>query len=156
MLTMCAAAAACGAAGAFLYDPRLGRRRRHWLRDRSLAATRRTWRRGRRAERMLMSRGRGRMLGAMHRHEQPKSYDDATLVSKVSSEVFRDPWVPKGRLNIDACEGVVTLRGMVDDQRSIDRIVELTSRVQGVRGVESLLHLPETPAPHLNGDRARA
>lgn len=95
----------------------------------------------------------GRVMAIVHRHEPLKDYDDVTLAHKVESLLYRDPSVPKGRLNVEAYEGVVTLRGMIDDQPTIDRIVKRAQEVRGVRGVKSLLHLPGTPPPHL--DRRR-
>jgi hypothetical protein len=141
--------AAVGAAAAHLFDPRVGRRRRRMLRERGRALVRRS----RRAERRMRSTLYGRLMAIMHRHEPLKDYDDVTLVHKVESLLYRDPSVPKGRLNVDAYEGVVSLRGMIDDQPTIDRIVKCAQEIGGVRGVESLLHLPGTPPPHL--DRRR-
>lgn len=143
--------AAGGAAATFLFDPQLGRRRRRLLRDRALGASRRGARRALRLERHVQSTASGHLTAALHRRRRPRDYDDVTLAHKVESLLYRDPLVPKGRLNIDACEGVVTVRGLVDDQVTIDRVVEDVRRVQGVRGVENLLHLPGTPPPNLDG-----
>jgi len=98
-------------------------------------------------ERRAQSRLYGRLMAAAHRHERPKAYDDVTLAHKVETVLFRDAQVPKGRLNIDACEGVVTLRGTIDETELIEHIVERVRRIQGVRSVESLLHTPGTPPP---------
>jgi osmotically-inducible protein OsmY len=137
----------------YLADPRLGRRRRHMLRDRARGLGRRSVRHGMRLERRVQSGVHGRLMAAAHRRERRKDYDDVTLTHKVETLLYRDPLVPKGRLNVDACDGVVTVRGMIDDQRTIDRIVEDVRRVQGVRGVEDLLHLPGTTPPNLDGAR---
>jgi hypothetical protein len=145
------AATATGAVAAFFFDPVLGRRRRGMLRQRVLASARRGVRRSVRTERAAQGRVRGLAIRAAHRHEQPKDYDDVTLAHKVETQLGRDARVPKGRFNVDACKGVVSLRGLLDDQQTIDRIVKLTRRTQGVRGVENLLHLPGTPPPNLNG-----
>ena len=137
-----------GAGAMYALDPRLGRRRRRMVRDRAGALARRGWRGGFRLERRMQSRLFGRMAAVRHRHELPKTYDDVTLAHKVESQLYRDGAVPKGRLNIDACEAVVTLRGMVDDEGMIDQIVARVRSVQGVRGIDNLLHVPGTPAPH--------
>ena len=47
---------------------------------------------------------------------------------RVESELFRDPSVPKGRLNINAEHGVVVLRGVTD---SPDQIRTLEVRACG-------------------------
>lgn len=67
--------------------------------------------------------------------------DDATLRDRVESELFRDPGVPKGQMNIDAAAGVVTLRGTVD-AALVEDLTERVGAVEGVVRVENLL----TPA----------
>jgi hypothetical protein len=73
--------------------------------------------------------------------------DDATLVDKVESAVFRDPTVPKGRININAERGRVVLRGEVDQPEQISALDAAVRQVPGVTDVENLLHLPGTSAP---------
>ena len=74
--------------------------------------------------------------------------DDATLVDRVESMIFRDPAVPRGRMNINAEQGRVVLRGEVDQPEQISAVEAAVRAVPGVRDVENLLHLPDTPAPH--------
>jgi osmotically-inducible protein OsmY len=66
---------------------------------------------------------------------------------KVESELFRDPSVPKGQISINAQRGVVQLRGEVPSIGMVTELIERTRRVQGVRDVESLLHLHGVDAP---------
>ncbi|MGE5152251.1 MAG: BON domain-containing protein [Rhodospirillaceae bacterium] len=140
----------------YLADPRSGRRRRHMLRDRAYGLSRRGLRQTMRLERQAQSNLYGRLMAARHRQEPPKEYDDITLVHKVETLLYRDPLVPKGHLNIDACDGIITVRGMIDSQEMIDRIVEDIRHVQSVRGVENPLHRPGTTPPNLEGgSRAR-
>ncbi len=145
-----AAMAASSAAAAFFFDPRNGKRRRKMLHERPVALLRRGERRAERAIRYGRSQARG--VSARVRHtlmpHPAREYDDATLVHKVESEVFRFRKIPKRALNIDAADGVVSLRGQVDDARTISEIIKKTKRVEGVRDVENLLHLPGTEAPH--------
>jgi hypothetical protein len=88
----------------------------------------------------------GRLQGSISRH-LPKEYDDATLKDKVESELFRDEHEVKGAINVNAQEGVVQLRGQLPSQDLIDALVDRTQKIQGVRGVENLLHTPGTEAP---------
>jgi osmotically-inducible protein OsmY len=76
--------------------------------------------------------------------------DDQTLVDRVESEIFRDRGEVKGKVNINAEEGVVVLRGQLDSQDLIDDLVNAVREVDGVRNVENLLHLPGTEAPMHN------
>jgi osmotically-inducible protein OsmY len=68
--------------------------------------------------------------------------DDATLAHKVETELFRDPDVPKGKININAENGKVVLRGEVDQPELIADLEERTRNIHGVHTVENLLHTP--------------
>jgi osmotically-inducible protein OsmY len=139
--------AATGAALLFFIDPIAGRRRRKLAADQAAGKARRSWRRGGRAGRDATAEAHGLAQRLRHRHEEPKDFDDVTLARKVETEIFRDAHVPKGRINVNAREGVIELRGELDSADLIEELVEKTRRVQGVRGVENLLHVPGTPAP---------
>ena len=73
--------------------------------------------------------------------------DDQTLVDRVESEILRDRQEVKGKVNINAEEGVVVLRGELDSQDLIEDLVNAVREVDGVRNVENLLHTPGTEAP---------
>jgi osmotically-inducible protein OsmY len=73
--------------------------------------------------------------------------DDKTLAHKVETEIFRAPDAPKGDVTVDVQRGVAHLRGEVSDERWISRLGEEAEKVDGVKGVENLLHRPGTPAP---------
>jgi hypothetical protein len=64
--------------------------------------------------------------------------DDAVVLARVETELFRDPAVPKGDITIDVVGGVVTLRGQVEPQLVQDLPV-LVAAVEGVVRVENLL-----------------
>jgi hypothetical protein len=70
--------------------------------------------------------------------------DDATLLDRVRSELFRDPELPKGDINLSAANGVVELRGQVAPDL-IEDIGTRAAAVEGVVRVENLLHAPGTP-----------
>jgi hypothetical protein len=83
--------------------------------------------------------------------ERVAGYDDAELVHHVESVIFRDESLPKGEVSINAEQGKIFLRGQVDSPESIVRIERAVREVEGVDGVENLLHVPGTPAPHAHG-----
>jgi osmotically-inducible protein OsmY len=140
--------AALGAALAYFFDPQSGRRRRALLRDRGGAVVRRSFRRVERLERHAEAEAYGLSQKAQHLREEPKpTPDDATLAQKVETEIFRDPNVPKGQININAEKGTVVLRGEVGTPELIRDLEERTRRIQGVEDVENLLHLPGSKAP---------
>jgi osmotically-inducible protein OsmY len=138
---------ALGSLGALFLDPQQGRRRRKELVDRAGALGRRTSRRAERAGRGVGARVYGVSQEVQHLQEEPKDFDDVTLARKVETEIFRDAEVPKGQIDVNVQEGVVQLRGEVPNPELLNDLVAKTRRIQGVCGVESLLHLPGSPAP---------
>jgi hypothetical protein len=143
-----ASGVALGALLEYFLDPNGGRRRRHSARDRVVARLRRTERRTARRARRAESNAVGavkRTLNARRGHAEP--LDDITLAHKVESALFRGADMPKGRIVINAEDGVVFLRGVIEREEDITRVVTAARRLNGVRGVENLLHLPGTPAP---------
>lgn len=72
--------------------------------------------------------------------------DDATLVDRVKSEIFRDAEAPKGDVNVNAEYGRVILRGQVESEDMIRDLAERTRQVEGVQDVENLLHVPGAEA----------
>ena len=103
----------------YFFDPRNGENRRKMLRDRLASFRQKTT------------------------HEEFKLQpDDASLVDKVRSEIFRDVDIPSAQININAEHGKVVLRGEVEQPELIEQLVERTRNVHGVREVENLLHVP--------------
>jgi osmotically-inducible protein OsmY len=140
--------AAVGAAIAYLFDPTSGRRRRALARDRAGALVRRARRRADRLQRHAEAEAYGVSQRIQHGFEEPApTPDDATLSQKVESEIFRHSEVSKGKININAENGTVVLRGEVESPDLIRDLEERARKVQGVEEVENLLHLPGTTAP---------
>jgi osmotically-inducible protein OsmY len=75
------------------------------------------------------------------------SVDDVTLTQKVESELFRNEHEVKGKVLVNAADGVVQLRGEVERPDLIEELVQRARSVDGVRNVENLLHLPGEEAP---------
>jgi hypothetical protein len=142
-------AGAVGAAIEYLCDPQNGRRRRHTLRDRTLAIGRRGMRRTARKMRYAGGTAFGARKGAMAgRAPRDRHYDDVTLAHKVESEIFRPADVPKGAISVNVNDGVVELRGQLSRPEQIDQLGLAAARVEGVKRVENLLHTPGTPPKH--------
>ena len=142
-------AAAGGALAAFFLDPVSGRGRRAQLGQRVPAFFRRRSREAARLGRGVSADAYGLKQGLAHREQEPKHgvLNDPALARKVETEIFRDPDVPKGNINVQAHDGIVELRGEVPRPELIDELVERARSVPEVRDVENLLHLPGTPAP---------
>jgi osmotically-inducible protein OsmY len=138
--------AAIGAALMYFFDPQQGARRRHTTRDRMLAFFRRRGRSVGRAGRAVAAEAHGLKQKAAHLREEPKSFDDQTLKAKIESEVFRPADAPKGDVDVNVEEGVVYLRGQLEDPTLIEDLERRVRAVQGVERVENLLHTPGTQA----------
>jgi osmotically-inducible protein OsmY len=145
---------ALGALAMYFLDPQSGARRRRVLQDRALAVPRRLRRRLARSARAARAETRAVVARATHLRERPKDLSDATLADKVRSEVFRDPALPKGDVNVNVEEGRVVLRGQVESPELVEELERRVRKVVGVRDVENLLHLPGTePRHHAAWDR---
>jgi osmotically-inducible protein OsmY len=68
--------------------------------------------------------------------------DDVTLAQKVESIAFRKAGVPKGRVNVDADNAVIYLRGQLESDAQIEELVRATHAIEGVGGVKNFLHTP--------------
>jgi osmotically-inducible protein OsmY len=135
-----------GWAVSYFGDSQHGARRRALAKDKAGAYWRRLVRHGERGVRGAKGYASGRAQRVKHLREEPKEYDDATLADKVKSEVFRAVDAPKGDVNVNVANGVVELRGRVDDPELIDELVGRARKVQGVRDVQSYLEPREEPA----------
>jgi osmotically-inducible protein OsmY len=140
--------AAAGAAAVWFLDPNEGARRRNVVRDKALMYARQT---GVEAQRKA-SYAAGQAKGAAYQAaptggKEPEELNDPALARKVETEIFRDADAPKGAVSVNVEDGVVYLRGEVADEDEIRTLAEEAAKVDGVRGVENLLHTPGTPAP---------
>ncbi len=128
---------ALGAALSYFFDPENGKRRRKVTADRLAALMRRH---GGRLMKGTGSQAHALKQKATHLREEPKPQpDDVTLARKVETEIFRDADVPKGKINVNAENGKVVLRGEVESPEMIEDLVSKARKVQGVQDVESLL-----------------
>lgn len=134
-----------GAMLAYFFDPENGSRRRAAVRDRIFSSAKD------KAESMgkpVSAEARAAKEKATNLAQEDKPQpDDVTLARKVETEILRDSDIPKGRINVDAENGKVVLRGEVEKPELIKDLEKRTKKVQGVQEVENLLHVPGAPAP---------
>jgi osmotically-inducible protein OsmY len=135
--------AAIGAAAAWFFDPNEGTRRRNVLRDKTMKYARRGKEEAARKATYAGETVKGKATAVApgtSRERAEERLNDAALKAKVESEIFRDPDAPKGQVSVNVEDGVVHLRGELDDEAKIEGLREAAAKVDGVRGVESLLH----------------
>jgi osmotically-inducible protein OsmY len=135
---------AAGAAAAYFLDPQEGTRRRHVTVDKARSYARRG---GEEAERKVHYAG-GVARGVAHAGDstQPGELDDVTLARKVETEIFRPADAPKGKIDVNAEDGIVYLRGEASGDQA-EALVKAAREVGGVRGVKNLLHEPGQSPP---------
>ena len=76
----------------------------------------------------------------------PKDLDDVALARKVETVIFRDDSIPKGKIDVNAADGVVWIRGEAKNPEMIKTLERQAAAIPEVKKVENLLHLPKTPA----------
>jgi hypothetical protein len=79
--------------------------------------------------------------------QAPKDLDDVAIARKVETVIFRDDAVETGKIDVNAADGVVWLRGEAKTPEQIKDLERRTAAIPEVKQVENLLHLPKTPAP---------
>ena len=139
---------ALGAGLAYFFDPHSGTRRRSMLQDQAASKAR-----GGAGSLVGTARDVGAKAGGAvtsARSDETVPVNDQALAEKVKSEVLGDPEVPKDRINIDVSDGIVALRGEVEDRELMQTLDAKARSVTGVREVQNLLHLPGEPPPNLS------
>jgi osmotically-inducible protein OsmY len=142
--------AAIGAAAAWFLDPNDGTRRRNVARDKATKYARQGKEEAARKATYATEAVKGKATSAApgtSREPAEGRLNDPALQAKVESEIFRDPDAPKGQVSVNVESGIVFLRGEIAERATIERLREAAAAVEGVRGVENLLHTPGEPAP---------
>ncbi len=70
--------------------------------------------------------------------------DDPLIVRRVKTKLEERRDLRTGDLVVDVIDGVAYLSGDLPDRHLFGEIVDVTREVPGVRGVQSLLHLPDS------------
>jgi len=146
MLLLLLAGAGAGYSIAYLLDPERGHSRRAELKQRLGGMSREASRTAQRTIEVAGDRATGLKNRVTSAADNPDP-DDLTLLDRVESQVFSDPTIPKGDINVMVVDGRAVLRGQVS-QPQIGAIEAAVRKVVGVKDVENLLHPPGTPAPN--------
>jgi osmotically-inducible protein OsmY len=126
-----AAAAAIGAAIAYMFDPDRGRTRRARIADQAAA-------RARDAADAVKAKAeyqKGVAKGIIHDVTEPLrgngSYDDDTLLQKVKSEAL-GYWPDSHEIEVDITNGMVRVSGTVAKESDRENLIKLIRDVEGV------------------------
>ena len=63
--------------------------------------------------------------------------DDTVITTKVKTAVFSEPSLKSAEINVETFKGVVQLSGFVRSQADINKAVEVTRSVAGVKSVKN-------------------
>jgi osmotically-inducible protein OsmY len=71
-------------------------------------------------------------------HEGTGEYiDDSVITTKVKAAVLHEPSLKSAEINVETFKGVVQLSGFVSSQSAIDKAVEVSQGVKGVKSVKN-------------------
>jgi osmotically-inducible protein OsmY len=138
---------AAGAAAAHFLDPDSGRKRRATMRDQAQSKASHAASAMQTQATHAAHSAKGAVASSIPTGTRLEDADDVTLAHKVETEIFRSADAPKGSVSVDVQAGVATLRGEVAEQRWVDKLADDAGHVDGIQGVQNLLHAPGTPAP---------
>jgi osmotically-inducible protein OsmY len=125
-----------GAGTAFFLDPRLGKQRRHGVRDRVLRLLRHSRDQVLGRAKFAVDHAQGLAAEAVSSVARTsRAADDETVKSRVLSNALRHVPVANSELDVEVADGVVTLRGSIASKTLADDLVERVRAVPGVRAV---------------------
>ena len=69
--------------------------------------------------------------------------DDAVVTTRVKSALLANPDIKSFDLKVETRKGTVKLSGFVDNQSQVDRAIQTTHGVEGVRNIDNSISLKE-------------
>jgi hypothetical protein len=135
-----------GAAGMYFLDPTLGKRRRAVARDK--LRSRVAYQRRRRQQQAAYELGRRR--GEMFAHAGAGEFHqrDNRSVAEHLHAVLERTDVPTVDVTVEVVDDRVRVRGQVRTDEERTQVLAAVGAAAGDRQVESMLHLPDEPAPN--------
>ncbi|MGS5086240.1 BON domain-containing protein [Hydrogenophaga sp. A37] len=67
--------------------------------------------------------------------------DDTAITAKVKAAIFKEDTLKSAEINVETFKGAVQLSGFVGTQSDIDRAIQVTQAVGGVRTVKNDMRL---------------
>jgi osmotically-inducible protein OsmY len=68
-------------------------------------------------------------------------FDDAVITTKVKAAIFDEKSLKSSEINVVTYKGVVQLSGFVKSKNNIDKAIEVSRNVNGVKSVENSMTL---------------
>jgi hypothetical protein len=89
----------------------------------------------------------GQVNRVRRRNPVAKDLDDVTLARKVETQIFRAAPAAKGKVDVNAVDGVVQLRGQLRTAAQIKALEAAARAIPEVKDVDNLLRTKGTPSP---------
>jgi osmotically-inducible protein OsmY len=67
--------------------------------------------------------------------------DDTIITTKVKAAIFNEPSLKSSEINVETFKGAVQLSGFVKYQADINKAVQITNSVKGVKSVKNDMRL---------------
>ena len=67
--------------------------------------------------------------------------DDSVITTKTKAAIFNEPTLKSAEINVETFKGQVQLSGFVKDSADINRAIEVTKGVAGVKSVKNDMRL---------------
>ena len=67
--------------------------------------------------------------------------DSSVITTKVKAAIFNEPTLKSFEIKVETFKGAVQLSGFVNSQADIDKAVEVTEQVKGVKSVKNDMQL---------------
>lgn len=74
-----------------------------------------------------------------HQSSTGEYIDDSAITTKVKADILAEPSLRSLEIGVETYKGVVQLSGFVSSQERINKAVQITKGVPGVRGVKNNL-----------------
>lgn len=68
-------------------------------------------------------------------------FDDTVITTKVKAAIFNEPSLKSAEINVETFKGAVQLSGFVNSRADINKAVEVTRGVAGVKSVRNDMRL---------------
>lgn len=80
--------------------------------------------------------------GSTQKQEGTGEYlDDTVITTKVKAAILNEPTLKSAEINVETFKGVVQLSGFVSSSTSINKAIEVTKGVAGVKSVKNSMQL---------------
>ncbi len=76
------------------------------------------------------------------KHEGTGEYvDDSVITTKVKTAILEEPNLKSAEINVETFKGIVQLSGFVKSSGDINKAIEITRRIKGVKSVTNSMRL---------------